>query len=89
MEEQKIQINLDPEGKIITNTTVRFDEELFQLMIISGNQARQFYVTPQHAKRMALLLNQCVNDYEKQFGILKTDLSKTAQSETGKKKIGF
>lgn len=91
-EPQQIQMSLDPNLYAITNVSVLFDEENFQLMIASGNQGRQFHATPKHAKRIYLLLKQQIENYEKQFGELKTELPKPSQNKAEFKdetKIGF
>jgi len=73
-EPQQIQINMDPNSYMITMMNMGFDEELFHFMITSANQGRQFTATPKHAKRIYLLLKQQIENYEKQFGEIKTQL---------------
>ena len=80
-EPQPIQINLDQNIYAITNVSILFSEEDFHFAITSGNQARQFVATPKHAKRILLLLKQQIENYEKQFGEIKTQLPKQALSQ--------
>lgn len=87
-EQKEIKINLDPNLYAVVNVNIAFDEEQFVFTIFSGNQARQFSVSPKHAKRLFLLLEKQINEYEKKFGILETKLPE--KTETGKEKpIGF
>jgi len=89
MEEQKtIQVNLDPNLYAATNITIGFDEEQFVFTIFSGNQARQFSVSPKHAKRILLLLEKQIADYEKKFSMIETKLPE--KMGTGKEEqVGF
>ena len=86
-ETQQIQLNLDPNIYGISNINMVFSEEDFHFMIMSGNQGRQFIATPKHAKRIYLLLKQQIENYEKQFGEIKTQLPespKNTQEETNR-----
>lgn len=71
---QQIQIGVDPNAYAITNVNLAFDEELFHFLLTTGNQGRQFAVTPKHAKRILLLLKKQVEEYENKFGEIKTKL---------------
>ena len=93
-EPQQIQMSLDPNAYAITNVSIVSDEELFHFLISSGNQGRQFTATPKHAKRILLLLKQQIENYEKQFGEIKTQLPKPASAESfgaakDETKLGF
>jgi hypothetical protein len=67
-----------------------FDEEMFHFLLTSANQGRQFVATPKHAKRIALLLNQQIAAFEKQFGEIKTQLPTNKPQETKEEtKLGF
>jgi len=87
-EKREVKINLDPVLYALSNVNLRFNEEIFEFLMISGNQARQFCASPKHAKRLYLLLEKNIGEYEKKFGPLQTDLpeEKTSASE---EKIGF
>jgi len=90
MEEQKqVQISLDPNSYAITNVNIASDEEMFHLLITSGNQSRQFTVTPKHAKRIYLLLKQQIETYEKKFGEIKTQLLQKPHNEKEETRVGF
>jgi len=87
---QQIQISLDPNVYGISNTSIIFNEEDFHFVITSGNQARQFIASPKHAKRIYLLLKQQIENYEKQFGQLKTELPNRPQAtQENASKLGF
>jgi hypothetical protein len=89
MEEQKrVQINLDPSLYTINNVSMAFDEEQFVLTIFSGNQARQFSLSPKHAKRLSMLLEKNVFDYEGKFGKLETKLPEKMETKE-EKSMGF
>jgi hypothetical protein len=88
-EPQQIQINLDPNSYLITMVNMGFDEEMFHFMITSGNQGRQFTATPKHAKRIYLLLKQQIENYEKKFGEIKTQLPQMPKNTSEEPKVGF
>jgi hypothetical protein len=66
-----------------------FDEEMFHFLLTSANQGRQFVATPKHAKRIYLLLKQQIENYEKQFGEIKTSLPQMTKNTSETKNIGF
>ena len=70
-----------------------FNEEGFNFLIASGNQGRQFVATPKHAKRIYMLLDKQIKEYEKKFGEIKTELPNQPTGETkqsqGENKFGF
>ena len=89
VEEQKvIKVNLDPILYTITNVNIGFSEEEFIFTIFSGNQARRFSATPKHAKRISLLLEKRIDEYEKKFGKVETQLPERMGTER-EKPIGF
>jgi hypothetical protein len=88
-EQQPIQINMDPNSYMITMMNMGFDEEMFHFLLTSGNQGRQFTATPKHAKRIYLLLKQQIEDYEKKFGEIKTQLPKMQKNTSEEPKVGF
>jgi len=88
-EPQQIQLNVDPNAYYISMVNMRFDEEGFHFLIASANQARQFTASPKHAKRIYLLLRQQIENYEKQFGEIKTALPQRPQITQEENKVGF
>ena len=88
-EQQQIQINLEPNVHTITNINLNPGEEEFILLIMSGNNARQYSMNPKHAKRFSMLLQNAINEYEKKFGELKTELPTVNNNQTETKKFGF
>ena len=90
MEEQKqIQIDLEPNIVYLNAVQMGFDEEQFLFLMVSGNAARQYSVSPKHAKRILLLLQQKIKEYEGQYGELKTSLFGTKGETTRDKSFGF
>ena len=87
--EQQIQVNLDPNIYFITMVNMMFNEEGFNFLITSGNQGRQFVATPKHAKRIYLLLKKQIEEYEKKFSEIKTQLPEVPKTSQGETKIGF
>lgn len=87
MNEQK-QIQLEPNAHFVSGITIASTEEEFILHIISGHTARNYTLTPKHAKRVLMLLQKTVSDYESKFGELTTKLPE-APNQTQSKKIGF
>ena len=88
-EPPQIQVNVDPNAYLINMMNMAFDEEIFHFLITSGNQGRQFTATPKHAKRIFLLLKQQIENYEKQFGEIKTQLPERPKNTNENSKIGF
>ena len=88
-QQHQIQVNLDPNVYTITMVNMIYDEEAFQFLITSGNQGRQFMATPKHAKRIYLLLKKQVEEYEKRFGEIKTQLPQIPKMSQEGNKIGF
>lgn len=66
-----------------------YNEEGFNFLITSGNQGRQFTATPKHAKRISMLLEKQIKEYEKQFGEIKTQLPEIPKQSQEENKIGF
>ena len=88
-EPQQIQLGVDPNAYMITSVNMGFDEEAFHFLIASGNQGRQFMASPKHAKRIYLLLKQQIENYEKQFSEIKTQLPSRPQNTQESKDLGF
>lgn len=86
---QQIQLNIDPNAYYISMVSMRFDEEGFHFLLGSGNQGRQYSASPKHAKRIHLLLKQQIENYEKQFGKIQTQLPEQPQMSQDKNKFGF
>jgi len=88
-QQPQIQLNLDPNSYLITLMNMGFNEEFFHFLIASGNQGRQFTATPKHAKRIYLLLKQQLEQYENQFGEIKTQLPERPKTTQEENKVGF
>ena len=88
-EPQQIQINLDPNAYLMSGVNMGFDEESFHFLITSGNQRRQFSATPKHAKRIYLLLKKQIEEYEKKFGEIKTQLPEMPKTTQQERNMGF
>lgn len=88
-QQKQIQLNLDPNAYYVSMMNMRFDEEGFHFLIASGNQARQYSASPKHAKRIYLLLKQQIEQYEKQFNEIKTQLPERPQRTQENNKVGF
>lgn len=87
-ETKQIKINLDPVLYALSNVNIGVSEEVFDFLMVSGNQARQFRASPKHAKRIYLLLGKYLAEYEKKFGSLETQLLEKKETAMGEK-IGF
>lgn len=87
-EKKQIKINLDPILYALSNVNMGVNEEVFDFLMVSGNQARQFRASPKHAKRIYLLLGKYLAEYEKRFGPLEVQLPEKKETSTGEK-IGF
>ena len=87
-EPKQIKVNLDPTLYSLSNVNMGFNEEFFDFLFISGNQARQFRASPKHAKRIYLLLGKYLEEYEKRFGKLEVQLPEKRETAP-EGKIGF
>jgi len=88
-ETKEIQLNLDPNVYMITLMNIGFNEESFNFLIASGNQGKQFAASTKHAKRIYLLLKRQIEEYERKFGEIKTQLPTIQGNTNGDTKIGF
>lgn len=87
-ETKQIKVSLDPILYALSNVNIGFNEEVFDFLMISGNQARQFRASPKHAKRIFLLLEKQIGEYEKRFKKIEAELPE--KMETGKEEeLGF
>lgn len=86
---QSVPLNIDPNIYALTNVNILVGEEQFVFGLFSGNQIRQFLATPGHAKRIFLLLEKQVNNYEKKFGEIKTQLPSLADTKKEGEEVGF
>jgi len=88
-EKNEITVNLDPQALFLSNITAKFSEEEFALLMFTGNTARQYVLTPKHAKRFLLLLERNVKEYESKFGTLETSLPEAKGRTKEDNGIGF
>lgn len=82
------QIPLEAPAHALQNLMVQYDEEGFRLVLMSGGPARMYMLSPKHAKRIMLLLEKQVGEYESKFGELDTTLPE-AQGSTETEGLGF
>lgn len=87
MSEQKIQ--LESPTHALQNVVTQFDEESVRLIMMSGGPARMYVMSPKHAKRIMLVLQKNINEYEKKFGKLDTKLPEQQGSNKEVESIGF
>lgn len=83
------QVAVDPTVAYLTGANISADEEQFVLGLNSGNQVRRYAVSPKHAKRIMLLFQKFVGEYEKKFGELNTKLPEVKGQTNKKNQIGF
>lgn len=88
-EKPQIRFNVDTNLYAISNINIIPEEEQFVFLIYSGTQIRQFLATPKHTKRIYLLLKQQIEQYEKKFGELKTQLPEKKGTTEKKEEMGF
>lgn len=87
-EEKQIKVNLDPVLYGLSNVQMSFNDESFNFLMVSGNQARQFQTSPQHAKRISMLLDKYISSYEDKHGLIETKLPENNEQSVDKN-IGF
>lgn len=88
MEEPNL-VKLEDVHFALTQAFVLFGEEEFLIALVSGSLGRQYHLSPKHAKRLYLRLQQQIQSYERQFGELKTELPTGTGQATGGKSFGF
>ncbi len=83
MAEEKLKFSIDPNIYGLTGFNAVHNPDLkdWIFLLTSGNQVRRFLVTPIHAKRILLLLQQRMAEYEKKFGEIHTSLPKKGISK--------
>jgi len=89
MENQQMQIQMDPNMYYLTMANITTDEEQTTFMMVFGNQARRYVLSPKHAKRFMLLLDKQIADYEAKFGAIDTELPPVNNGDTAPKTVGF
>ena len=88
-EKQGIPVNMNPVLAYVNAANIGFGDEEFVLRFFSGNQGFQFAFSPKHLKRLSLLLEKHIEEYEKKFGELKTELPRMEKASAEKDNIGF
>lgn len=86
----QINIDVDPVQLSVLTVMSNYNEEVFEITVVSGNRGWRYVLSPKHAKRFLLLLQKQIGDYESLFGELQTSLPQAIQDQedqTGK--IGF
>ena len=89
MSPQQQQIQLEAPAHSLQNALIDFDEEQFRFIMMSGGPARMYVVSPKHAKRLMLLLEKQVGEYEKKFAKLDTALPETRPGTNEPESVGF
>ncbi len=69
------------------NVTAGHSEEYFVLMLSVGESLAAYALTPQHMKRLTQSLAHQVEEYEKQFGVIRAEWSPGIQSPIQSKDI--
>ena len=88
MEKNQQSVQMDTQLFYVSNVNIALTEEEIYLVVMTGNAARRYVLSPKHAKRLSLLLPKQIAEYEKQFGALETELVEMKDSGD-KPGIGF
>lgn len=86
---QAIPMSINPVFNYVSNAQIAMGEEEFIIALTSGNQIFQFALSPKHTKRVKMLLDKYVDEYESRFGKLETKLQEMKKETAEKDKIGF
>jgi hypothetical protein len=62
------------------NVNVGVNKEAIVLAMFSGETVGIYALSPEHAKRLSLMLSYNIADYEKKFGEIKTEWSPNVPS---------
>lgn len=84
-----IQVALDPNVFATTLANVSYDKENVYLMLVSGNQGRRYQFSPEHAKRLLMVLKNQIEAYQKIHGELKAEMPTSVEKTTTEQKFGF
>ena len=89
MNEEVEQVyDVDPHSYGLADVVIDSNEEEFFLSMVSGLSVRNYQMSPKLMKRLSLLLNIHVDAYEKEHGVLDTELTPDPGEETPQT-IGF
>lgn len=86
---KSLQLAMDPTIYATSLANVSYDEENVNIMLVSGNQGRRFQFSPKHAKRLLLLLQKQIGEFEHRYGEIQTMLPTSVNVATSEQKIGF
>ena len=84
-----LQVAMDPNIYATSLANINYDEEKVYVMFVSGNQGRRFQFSPKHAKRLFLLLQKQLEEFQRKFGNLDTALPTKIDIATSAQSIGF
>ncbi len=87
-EQQQQQITVENPIHALMNVMIDFDEEAFRFLMMSGGPARMYSLSPKHAKRILMLLQNQIAAYEKKFSKIETQLAKVSNTATDDE-VGF
>ena len=86
----EIKLNGDPSMYYLSTVQMGYTPETFRFMLISGKQATQFETTPQHAKRIKVVLDQKIGEYEDEHGEIDTNTPDESEGKSSAEpEIGF
>ena len=82
-------MNISPILNYANGVQVVFSEEEFVLVINSGNQINRYAFSPKHTKRLLMVLEKQIKEYESKFSKIETKLPESKKGTTQEEKIGF
>lgn len=85
---QEVRVEKDLGLYYLTSVGVAAGEEDFRFAMTSHNVSRYYTASPKHAKRIMLMLKDRLDEYEKKYGVLKTELPKHKKIPS-ERKLGF
>jgi hypothetical protein len=89
MNEKQIKIEVEKQAYALSMVMLQHDQEQFGMLCVSGQTGRQYFLSPAHAKRVYLLLEQHLKDFEAKHGEIKTELPKNKPQTKEEKRVGF
>lgn len=85
---QQVQLHVDPNSYYLSGMNIWMSEEEFIFLLTSQVSGRQYVTSPKHAKRISMLLQKLIAEYEQKYGPIVTELPK-APDQTTEKNVGF
>ena len=76
----------------LASCTISYNDENFFLTMHSGRSSKVYVLTPKHAKRILMLMQRDMDEFEEKYGQLETELPPNNRPDTSSlesRQMGF